>query len=306
MSLSAFNSSKPASPPSSRSLSRPTASPDVVSLLPRRCLLLSSLSDSTVASCVPAFPPIRRRSQVEADLPRVSFPQRTPTSSVPSPFSIAGSSEGFLRCKVSGQRSKSDNFALRPLSSALCTEFLLSAQPAQYFEGATSWRKTKGTGGVVLINLVHEYVALASLLPSLPANFPPFSASTSFASCSATSFASSASLVRQLVVMPSRRRVLVRSGLRMGRSGRSSFPSAFLSLPSAPSFPCLFSSLLLEPLTDCTPFLSAATSPYNFEAATGENPLMPQEVRSPFLLPLSFRRQLTHVHPRSHNRSTQS
>jgi hypothetical protein len=167
-SLSAFNSSKPASPPSSRSLSQPTASPDVVSSLLRRVPPPSSSLDSTVVSCVAAFPSFGRCSKsklIFLEFLCLEEPLHR-RDQVPSRQREARKGSCGARCLGDAQgspqsRSSSPFFALR-------TNISHCAQPADYFEGPTSWRKAKGTGGVVLINLVHEYVA------SSPRFFPLF------------------------------------------------------------------------------------------------------------------------------------
>ncbi|GAA5862457.1 hypothetical protein JCM8547_002071 [Rhodosporidiobolus lusitaniae] len=99
-------------------------------------------------------------------------------------------------------------------------------KPADYFEGSTAWRKVAGTGGVVLINLVHDVDLLRHMLGDIV-------------------------------------RVYCEKGVSTRGHEAEETGAVVLKFASGAVGTFVFSD--------------ATASPYNFEAATGENPLMPQE-----------------------------
>ncbi|GAA5884852.1 hypothetical protein JCM6882_007123 [Rhodosporidiobolus microsporus] len=99
-------------------------------------------------------------------------------------------------------------------------------KPSNYFEAPTEWRRAAGTGGVVLINLVHDIDILRFLFGNI-----------------------------------------VRVFCELGPSTRGH------AVEETGACTLKFASGVVGTFI----FSDATTSPYNFEAATGENPLMPQE-----------------------------
>ncbi|BGP13344.1 hypothetical protein JCM10213_001469 [Rhodosporidiobolus nylandii] len=99
-------------------------------------------------------------------------------------------------------------------------------KPANYFEAPTEWRRVAGTGGAVLINLVHDIDLLRHLFGDIT-------------------------------------RVYCETGPSTRGHAVEETGACTLKFASGAVGTFIFSD--------------AAASPYNFESATGENPLMPQE-----------------------------
>ncbi|GAA6000643.1 hypothetical protein JCM10207_004590 [Rhodosporidiobolus poonsookiae] len=106
-------------------------------------------------------------------------------------------------------------------------------KPLNYFEAPTEWRKVAGTGGVVLINLVHDIDILRHLFGDVV-------------------------------------RVYCETGAFTRGHPAEETGACTLKFASGTVGTFIFSD--------------AAASPYNFESATGENPLMPQESQTVYTI----------------------
>ncbi|BGP29504.1 hypothetical protein JCM10296v2_001243 [Rhodotorula toruloides] len=110
-------------------------------------------------------------------------------------------------------------------------------KPTSYFAAPSEWRKEKGAGGVLMINLSHEIDCLRYLFGDIARVYCEVGAST--------------------------------RGFRVDETG-----AVTLKFASSVVGTFLFSD--------------ASVSPYFFEAATGENPLMPQAASPPLPPPFSL------------------
>lgn len=128
-----------------------------------------------------------------------------------------------------------------------------------YFAAPTAWRKEKGTGGVLMINLSHEVDCLRHLFGNITRVYCEVGDST-------------------------RGFPVDETGAITLRFASGIVGTFVFSECARPFFVHLAFSLTTCPT-------SASPSPYFFEAATGENPLMPQAV-SPFSNPLAPSRLL--------------
>ncbi|GAA6038551.1 hypothetical protein JCM8097_004626 [Rhodosporidiobolus ruineniae] len=106
-------------------------------------------------------------------------------------------------------------------------------KPANYFEAPTEWRRAAGTGGVVLINLVHDIDILRHLFGNITRVFCEKGTST---------------------------------------RGHEAEETGACTLR--------FENGIVGTFV----FSDATASPYNFESATGENPLMPKESQTVYTI----------------------